>query len=82
MMDTIRTMSKKRIKLSNQIRHAVEDCGHSRYAISKATGIDQATLSRFMSRERGLPMNTLDVLADYLDLKVIAGGRASSKKPR
>ena len=68
-------MSKTRPSLSGQIRQAVANCGVTRYAISKATGIDQATLSRFMSGERGLPMNTLDVLADFLDLSITTGNR-------
>ena len=66
-------MGKKRVKLSDQVRRAVDDCGLSRYAISKATGIDQTTLSRFMSAERGLPMKTLDVLAAFLDLNIKVG---------
>ncbi|HEV3204733.1 MAG TPA: helix-turn-helix transcriptional regulator [Gemmataceae bacterium] len=63
-------MGKKRIKLSDQIRQAVENCGQTRYAISKATGIAESTLSRFMVGERGLPMKTLDQLAEYLDLNI------------
>lgn len=61
-------MGKHRVKLSDQIRQAVATCGKSRYQIFKATGIDQATLSRFLSGERGLEMSTLDALADYLNL--------------
>jgi hypothetical protein len=66
------------MRLSDQIRQAVEGCGLSRYAISKATEIDQATLSRFVSGERGLPMNTLDVLAEFLDLNITTGARYPS----
>lgn len=74
-------MEPKRVKLSDQIRQAVDGCGQTRYAIAKATGIDQATLSRFMSGERGLPMKTLDRLADYLDLNIAAkGGKARKGK--
>ena len=72
-------MGKRRAKLSDQIRRAVDDCGQTRYRISKETGIDQSTLSRFMSGERGLPMRTLDKLADYLDLNITAG---KGRKPR
>lgn len=66
-------MSKKRIPFSQQLRQAVARCGLSQYAIGKATGINKATLSRFVSGERGLPMKTLDCLTDFLDLNVIAG---------
>ena len=61
-------MGKRRVKLSDQIRQAIGGCGLTMYRIWKETGIDPATLSRFMSRERGLPMKTLDVLADFLNL--------------
>jgi len=66
-------MAERRTKLSDQLRRAIADCGQTRYAISKATGIAESTLSRFMAGERGLPMKTLDRLADYLDLDIIAG---------
>lgn len=73
-------MRKERIKLSDQIRQAVENCGQTRYIIAKETGIDASTLSRFMSGERGLPMKTLDRLADHLDLNVTAGNHRPKKR--
>jgi hypothetical protein len=73
-------MPRKRIPLSGQIRQALASCEHSRYAISQATGIAESTLSRFMAGERGLPMKTLDKLADYLDLHIATGTRRRSKK--
>jgi transcriptional regulator with XRE-family HTH domain len=63
------------MKLSDQLRHAIETCGQTRYAIAKATGISEATLSRFVSGDRGLPMKTLDLLADYLELTITAPNR-------
>jgi transcriptional regulator with XRE-family HTH domain len=72
-------MVKGRMKLSDQIRQAIENCGETRYAIWKATGISQETLSRFMSGERGLPTKTLDKVAEYLDLNITTGGRRRKK---
>ena len=43
---------------SEELRRAVRECGMSRYAISVQTGIDQATLSRFMKGERGLSLSS------------------------
>jgi hypothetical protein len=63
-------MAKKRLKLSDQLRQAIETCGQTRYRIAQATGISEATLCRFMSGDRGLPMKTLDTLADYLELNI------------
>ena len=60
----------KRTRFSDQIRQAIDNCGKTRYRISKDIGISQPTLSRFMSGERGLTMKALDTLADYLDLNI------------
>ena len=60
-------------RLSDEIRLAVERSSETRYAISKATGIAQEVLSRFVNGERGLSMDTLDTLAAYLDLHIKAG---------
>ena len=72
-------MAKRRVMLSDQVRQAVDDCGMTRYAIWKATGIDQATLSRFVTGERRLSMDSLDRLADLLDLNITTGRRRRSK---
>lgn len=72
-------MASKRVSLSNQVRKAVEECGMSRYAISKATGIGQAALSRFVSGERGMELATLDRLADFLDLNITTSNRPKGK---
>jgi transcriptional regulator with XRE-family HTH domain len=58
------------IPLSERLRQAIRDCGESRYALSKRTGIDQSTLTRFMSGERGLRLDVVDVLAEALGLEL------------
>lgn len=70
----------KRMKLSDQIRRAVDECGMTRYAIAKETGISNATLSRFMSGERGLPMKTLDVLAELLNLNITVSKQGKQQR--
>ncbi len=55
----------------DQLRDIIRTCGQSRYEIWKATGIDQATLSKFMNGERGLSMKALNVLAKHLNLAVV-----------
>jgi hypothetical protein len=75
-------MRSKRVPLSGQIRKAIASCGKTRYAISQATKIAESTLSRFMAGERGLPMKTLDKLADYLDLHITTGTGRLGKKGR
>lgn len=70
----------KKPKLSDQVRQAIKSCGESRYAIAKATGIDNSTLSRFMSGERGLTTTALDILAEYLELRIVMDRKPKPKK--
>jgi len=58
-------------KLSDQIRAAVEAIGISRNRISTDTKWNKEALSRFMSGTRGLSMESLDNLAEYLQLKIV-----------
>ena len=72
-------MSTKRPPLSQQLRAAIEDSGETRYAIAKATGIDQSVLSRFVNGERGLSMNAIDILGGYLGLEIVRKRRPAKK---
>jgi len=65
-------MSKKTAPLTEQLRQAILTCGETRYAISKATGVSQVTLSRFVHGQRGLSMEAMDALGQYLGLMVTA----------
>jgi len=59
------------LKLSDQLRRAIANCGQTRYQIAQATGIGQAALSRFVHGERGLSLESIDKLAEYLHLEVV-----------
>jgi antitoxin component HigA of HigAB toxin-antitoxin module len=58
-------------ELLNMMRTAMESRGQSRYRISKETGIAESVLSRFMSRETALTVETVERLADYLGLEIV-----------
>ena len=75
-------MGKKRVKLTDQVRRAVDESGMSHNAIARATGIDKAALSRFMSDNRGLSLTTLDALGEVLGLRVTADAPAKKKRQR
>ena len=64
------TMAARRVRLSDQIRRAVDASEMTRYRIAKDAGIDHAVISRFMAGKVGLSMATLDDLADVLGLNV------------
>ncbi len=58
-------------KLSDQVRAAVEASGVTAYRICADTGMDKAALSRFLSGERGLSLESLDTLAGYFEMKIV-----------
>jgi len=68
-----------KMKLTDQVRRAVERCGQTRYQIAKATGISEATLSRFASGERFLSPKALDTLGEYLGLRIVADKPGATK---
>ena len=75
-------MGKKRAKLSEQIRRAVDASGLSRYRICKTLNIDQGLMSRFMAGKGGLAMASLDALADLLELELKPTPRAGKGQVR
>ena len=68
-------------KLTDQLRHIVENCGQTRYAISKATGISEPTLARLVSGERFLSPTALDTLGEYLELQLVPTADAVPPTP-
>ena len=58
-------------KLSDEIRVAVDSSGMSRYAIAKALGVAESTMSRFMNGKGGLSMEYIDRLAALLGLHIV-----------
>lgn len=66
--------------VTEQLRQAVEGCGQTRYAISKATGIPASVLSRFVAEGRGLRSENIDRLCTYLGLTLTKkSGKQSTK---
>jgi transcriptional regulator with XRE-family HTH domain len=56
--------------ISEQLRRLINESGFSRYEISKQTGVDQATLSRFM-KGSDLSTRSIDLLGKYLGLSLV-----------
>jgi transcriptional regulator with XRE-family HTH domain len=67
-------------KVLDQIRKAIRASGKTRYAIFKATGIDQGQLSKLMKGEAGLSLENLEKLADFLGLEIILRPRRKKGK--
>lgn len=54
--------------VTGALRAALERCGQTRYEVSKATGIPQSTLSRFLVDGKPLRGENIDKLAAHLRL--------------
>ena len=59
-------------EFSEVIRQAIRERGLSQREIARVTGVAQPIISRFMSGERTLRMDTASVLIHYLGLELAA----------
>lgn len=58
-------------KILDQLKAAITASEKSRYRIAQETGIAESVLSRLMSGERGLSIETAETLAKYLGLEIV-----------
>lgn len=56
--------------VTGTLRQALERCGETRYAVSKATGIPESTLSRFVAGGKPMRGENIDKLCAYLGLEL------------
>ena len=63
-------MAKKQ-SFTEQLRKAVLNCGMTRYAIFKATGIPQSQLSRFVHGGGGLSIESIDELCEFIGAELV-----------
>lgn len=70
----------KKEALSEQLRQIIRECGMTRYAISKKTGIPESTLSRFVVGGGGLSLDNVDLLVEALELELVAKGKRKNVK--
>jgi transcriptional regulator with XRE-family HTH domain len=74
-------MGRKRTALlTDQLRQAIDESGLTRYQISKATGIDESALAKFYNGHRGLSMEALNALGEFLRLTITLGRKPGPKK--
>lgn len=58
--------------LSEQLREAIRKSGLSMLAVARGAELDKATMSRFLSGERGLRLDAVDKLCALLRLRLMA----------
>ena len=70
-------MAKRRSKkMTDPVRQAIDDSELTRYRIAQDTGIDESTLAKFYHGTRGLSLDNLDLLCEYLGLRIVAVRKA------
>jgi len=73
-------MAKKRSNLlTDQLRQAIDDSGLTRYRIAKETGISESALAQFYNGRRGLSMEALNTLGEFLQLRITLGRKPETK---
>jgi transcriptional regulator with XRE-family HTH domain len=70
---------KRSTTLTAQLRQAIDDCGLTRYEIAKQTGIDESALAKFYNGHRGLSMEALNALGEFLRLTITLGRKPTKK---
>jgi transcriptional regulator with XRE-family HTH domain len=66
-------------KLVDAMRRAVETSGKTRYRIAKESGVSAGQLSRLVSGERGMTVDTLERLAKHLGLQITIAPKDEKK---
>ena len=63
-------MATTRKKLPDAIRDAIRSAGWTNLGLSKACGVSQPVLSRFVRGHRGINLDTADLLCETLGLEL------------
>jgi transcriptional regulator with XRE-family HTH domain len=67
-------------KITDQLSEIIEASRLTPYEIAKTAGLSPSTATRFLSGERSLKLETLDLLVDVLGLKIAGRPRRAAKK--
>jgi predicted transcriptional regulator len=64
------TATPRHAAFRDQLRQAIRGSGQSQLGISRATGVHQAILSKFLSGTRGLSITSIEKLVEHLELEL------------
>jgi transcriptional regulator with XRE-family HTH domain len=66
--------------IAERLTQAIRDTGLTQREVSRATGVDETLVSRFMRGLREPSFATLDRLLDALELEVVVRPRRGARK--
>ena len=72
-------MRKKKELFSDQLRRAIEQSEHSLNTIGRETGVDKSVLSKFIRGLRGMSLESVDALVEFLGLRLTADDKSKRK---
>jgi transcriptional regulator with XRE-family HTH domain len=72
-------MAKKRLTLTDELKAAITMADKSLGQIARESGIDIATISRFIHGKGGLSMEGLDAISQCLGLRIVADKSSKTK---
>ena len=70
---------KKPKTLSDQLRRAIEQSGMSRYRLAEESGVDAASLCRFVAGQTGLTLKNIDRIGQVIGLRLVIDGPEGKK---
>ena len=72
-------MAKRSKKMTDQVRKAIDDSGLTRYRIAQDTDLDESALAKFYHGTRGLSLDNIDRLFEYLELRIVMDRKPTKK---
>ncbi len=69
-------------KLMNEIRAAIKASDQTPYAIAKGAKVARSQISRLLSGESGMSVETIERLADYLGFRITIEPKTKTTKGR
>jgi transcriptional regulator with XRE-family HTH domain len=69
-------------KLMNEIRAAIKASDETPYAIAQGAKVARSQLSRLLSGESGMSVETIERLADYLGFQITIEPKSKTTKRR
>jgi DNA-binding phage protein len=78
----MKTKARPSARISDELRTIIRGRGLTPYSVATSAGVAPSVLTRFMSRERGLTLDTFDAIAEALGLRLVETGRGKARAPR
>ncbi|MGP0064162.1 MAG: helix-turn-helix domain-containing protein [Isosphaeraceae bacterium] len=66
--------------IGERLRQSIQEGSLSQAELARGTGLSEGQISRFLSGERGLSLESIDKLLDVLELEIVIRPRRKARK--